>query len=149
MPKKSIIIILLALLISIPAYAQSFEAQLIEAAANGQTERVKALLEAGAYVDTREQKGRPPLRYAAVGGHAEIIRALLEAGADAYAEDNDGKTALMWAGSNKEIASLLRKGEDVQKITYEKLRQSKNYKLLLEATGKLVVMTASQEEYRD
>ncbi len=87
--------------------------------------------------------------YAAVGGHAEIIRALLEAGADAYAEDNDGKTALMWAGSNKEIASLLRKREDVQKITYEKLTQSKYYTLLLESTGKLVVMTVSQEEYRD
>ncbi len=60
MPKKSSIIILLALRISIPANSQSFDAQLIEAAANGQTERVKALLEAGAYVDTREQNGRPP-----------------------------------------------------------------------------------------
>ena len=54
------------------SHAHSFDAQLIEAAANGQTERVKVLLEAGAYVDTREQNGRTtPLMYAAVGGRAE------------------------------------------------------------------------------
>lgn len=43
------------LLISIPAYTPDVNSQLIEAAKNGQTERVKALLEAGTDVSLASQ----------------------------------------------------------------------------------------------
>ena len=48
MPARMIIAMLVVLLISIPACTQDVNSELIEAAQNGETEKVRELLEAGA-----------------------------------------------------------------------------------------------------
>ena len=79
---RMIILVMLALLIPIPAYAQDLGSQLLEAAKGGQTEKVKALLEAGADVEAKDNDGETVLMVAAVGGYTDVVRTLLEAGAD-------------------------------------------------------------------
>ncbi len=100
----------LALLIPISCSPNS---QLIEAARRGETEKVKALLDAEADVNAEggEYGGWTALKVAAGGGHTETVKVLLEAGADVDAKDNDGMTALMWATEkdHTEIVELLKK----------------------------------------
>lgn len=70
-------------------------------AAQGESEGVQALLEAGADVDRSNRdagKGLTPLTYAARGGHRVTAQLLLEAGADVNA-DRGGMTALKMATS--------------------------------------------------
>ncbi len=82
MPARMITAMFMALLISIPAYAQDIDLQLIEAAKKGDTVSIKALLEAGADVNAKDNDGLTALMWAAVRGHTETAQALLEAGAD-------------------------------------------------------------------
>lgn len=56
-------------------------AQLCEAAKNGNTEKLKALILAGADVTYFDGEGLNPLMHAAKLGHADAVTALLEAGA--------------------------------------------------------------------
>ena len=106
-----VIAMLMALLISIPAIAQDINSQLIEAAKKGDTVSIKALLEAGADVNTADVNGRTALIWAAQKGHTETSQALLEAGADVNAKGEDGYTALMYAANagHTEIVELLKK----------------------------------------
>jgi len=57
MTTRIIISALLVILISFPAFAQDVNSELIEAAENGQTERVKFLLAAGADANAEEEHG--------------------------------------------------------------------------------------------
>jgi len=84
---------LLIVLISVPAWTRDFNSELIEAAENGQTEKVKSLLAAGADVNAKDNDGMTALITAANEGHWETVRGLLDAGADANAEEEDGNTA--------------------------------------------------------
>ena len=86
MPAKMIIAMLVALLMPVPAFAQDVFSQLIEAARNGQTEKVQALLESGADVDGKNNSGWTALIYAALLGHTDVVRTLLDAGADVNAK---------------------------------------------------------------
>ncbi|MCH7804350.1 MAG: ankyrin repeat domain-containing protein [Acidobacteria bacterium] len=79
MPARMIIAMLLALLISTPAIAQDINSQLIEAAKNGDTVSIKALLDAGADVNAKNEDGLTALWWAA--GHTEIVELLKKAGA--------------------------------------------------------------------
>jgi ankyrin repeat protein len=54
---------------------------------------VTYLLDAGAHVDDRDDRGRTALMIAAEGGHAEIANLLLARGADPSLKDNAGKRA--------------------------------------------------------
>jgi ankyrin repeat protein len=54
---------------------------------------VAYLLEAGAHIDDRDDRGRTALMIAAEGGHAEIAGLLLARGADASLKDKAGKRA--------------------------------------------------------
>ena len=73
------------------------------ASANGNTEIVKLLIEAGADVTA---DGNYAIRWASRNGHEEIVKLLIEAGADVTAENN---YAIAWASRNghKEIVKLL------------------------------------------
>lgn len=63
----------------------------------GQTERVRALLEAGAGVEDASKHGGTALMLASLNGHAACVRAIVAAGADVDRVDEYGQTALMQA----------------------------------------------------
>jgi uncharacterized protein len=54
---------------------------------------VSYLLDAGAHIDDRDDRGRSALMIAAEGGHAEIASLLLARGADSALKDKTGKRA--------------------------------------------------------
>ena len=56
-------------------------------------EVVSYLLDAGAHIDDRDDRGRSALMIAAEGGHAEIVDLLLRRGADSSLKDKTGKRA--------------------------------------------------------
>ena len=58
------------------------ETTLLSAAARGETEQVRALLELGIDVDAGDERGVTPLMLAARGGYVETMQMLVEAGAD-------------------------------------------------------------------
>src|SRR5690348_15032777 len=69
-----------------------------EAAASGDIQQLRALLNAGG--DPNEQATEdhgPPLLEAAYHDHVEVARLLLDAGADLYAPDHGGETPLLMA----------------------------------------------------
>ncbi|RAP32726.1 hypothetical protein DID80_08525, partial [Candidatus Marinamargulisbacteria bacterium SCGC AAA071-K20] len=70
---------------------------LISAAFWGKTEAVRALVQAGANLESRDRWGSTALMLAALKGHTEAVRALVELGADIEATDEHGRTALMLA----------------------------------------------------
>ena len=119
MLSKTIIAMLLALLIPFTAYAQDVNSELIEAAKNGQTEKVQASLDAGADVNGKDRDGMTALMWAASGGHTDIVKALLDAGADPSLKDKGDSTASFWAMGRNEIVSLLKKpaAEESEKVS--------------------------------
>ncbi|EGR48787.1 uncharacterized protein TRIREDRAFT_78010 [Trichoderma reesei QM6a] len=83
------------------------------AASNGDTERVKKLLEGEAkpFVDVNlaDDDGTPALIYASCFGHEKVVEALIAAGANVNQQDRNQWTPFMWAMTNrhKGIAKLL------------------------------------------
>jgi ankyrin repeat protein len=67
---------------------------LITAAVFGKTEIARALIEAGADVNYKNNDGSTALITAAFFCRTEIVKILLENGADKNAKNNDGRTAL-------------------------------------------------------
>ena len=100
-----------ALLVPIPAYSQDLDSQLLETAEDGETEKVKALLESGADVNAKDLIGLAPLMLAAFHSHTETVAVLLEAGANLEAKDILGHTTLGLAesGGHTETVELLKK----------------------------------------
>jgi hypothetical protein len=87
------------------------------AVTNMHTDSVKALLEHGADVNTRNNDGCTALILAASSGEIEIVRALLSKGADVSARlTQTGKTALMLAKEKgySEIIQLLEEARTKQ-----------------------------------
>jgi ankyrin repeat protein len=82
---------------------------LIIATVFGQTEVLKALIQAGADMNTGNNEGSTPLIAAAVFDRIEAARTLIEAGADVNARNNEGSTALHSAAllCRTEIVKLL------------------------------------------
>src|ERR1051325_8999122 len=101
-----------------PATKNRFGASpLSEAAFAGNTELVKALLDAGA--DAKElatTDGETVLMTAARTGNVDVVRMLLDGGADVNAREHyKGQTALMWAAAERHTAVvklLLERGAD-------------------------------------
>ena len=87
------LIVLLALFIPLTAHAEDLNETLLNAAKEGQTETVQALIAKGADVNAKEKNGWTALIRAAKKGHIDIVKALLEAGADVNAKDKMGGTA--------------------------------------------------------
>ncbi|HYY96640.1 MAG TPA: ankyrin repeat domain-containing protein [Pyrinomonadaceae bacterium] len=78
---------------------RSLDARLLQAAADGDTAKVNALLAEGANVNYR-QGCRTPLLNAVIGNHADTVAALLKAGANEEARDCDGNTPALIAAQN-------------------------------------------------
>jgi len=69
---------------------------LMQAAKEGNVEKVKSLLAAGIPTDSRDTSGGTALMRASVEGRLEVVKLLLDKGADVNAKDNEGLTALRW-----------------------------------------------------
>ncbi len=89
---------------------------LMFAAQDGLTEAIKTLVQAGAMLETKNNKGNTPLLLAALNGHSEAVKALIQAGAKLDATDKDGFTPLMVAaynGHTETIKTLLQAGAKI------------------------------------
>jgi ankyrin repeat protein len=86
-----------------------YETPLMHAAGWPMESVVRALLEAGANIEARDNNDQTAILVASRWGHYAVIRALVEAGADIEAKDNSGRTALSWAASKgqQDIAEIL------------------------------------------
>ena len=101
---------------------------------DGDIDGVKALLAAGANVDSRGAFEGTPLNIASEEGHKEVVELLIANGANVNAINDYGRTPLDLAVLNKhaEIANLLRKhGGKIDKVAQEE--SAKEHDLLLEA----------------
>jgi len=79
--------------------------QLLRVAGGGA--RVDALINAGAKVDARDERGMTPLHHAATNGNDDAVQALLNAGAEVVFCDGDGRTALQLASQGSDAACSL------------------------------------------
>ena len=70
---------------------------LIEAAREGNVQRIEELLERDLDVDAQDGNGVTALMVASRYGHSGAVTGLLNHGADVNAQANNGWTALMWA----------------------------------------------------
>lgn len=71
----------------------------LDAAARGQSSRVLELLQLGAVVDDKNDKGETALMKAAANGHQGVVLLLLCAGANPGEADSQGKNTLMHAAA--------------------------------------------------
>ena len=104
-----------------PAVAAPDEG-LVEAVRSGDYAAARALVEAGAAVDTPQADGTTALHWAVRGGRADIASLLLRAGADANAANRYGVTPLSLActnGSAGIVGRLLDAGADPNLATPE------------------------------
>ena len=89
---------------------------LFDAAKQGDTASVEALLESGASVDERGPNKATPLIAAALAGNTKTAAALINAGADVMARNHSGFTPLhaaAFGGSVETARLLLANGADV------------------------------------
>lgn len=111
---RAILVLFLALL-ACPA-ADDLNQQLFSAAAKGNAEAIKALLDKGADVNAKSPYGVTALWLAARRGHTAAVKLLLERGADVNAKENvNGSTPLGWAtwkGYIEVVKLLLDKGAE-------------------------------------
>ncbi len=79
------------------------------AAGFAKPESIKALVQAGADPNIKDNRGETPLFYALISGDLPPIRALLDAGADPVAANNEGVTPLekAYRQGNLEAATLM------------------------------------------
>ena len=66
-----------------------------DACLDGDTERVRQLLDDGAPMDEKDEHGMTALMEASMHGHTEVVRLLLDKGAAVDEKNKDGGTALM------------------------------------------------------
>ncbi len=94
---------------------EGFATRLFDLARAGETETLRAYVEAGVPADLTNDKGDTLLMLAAYHGHAETVRALAALGADPGRANDRGQTPLAGAVFKKEpdvIRALLSAGAD-------------------------------------
>lgn len=117
-----------------PVRGQNLELVLLDAAAAGQTDLVKALLDGGANIEIKNNVGATALILAAAKGHSEVVKLLLDRGAAVNVKTATGITPLMaaaTAGNAEMVKLLLEKGADVS----ARDQQGRTAMNLAEATG--------------
>lgn len=85
-------------------------------ASESRIEVVRALLRAGANVNTRERDDWTPLHYAALRGHTEIVKTLIAADAGVGVKEKDGATPIYFVsaeGHAESVEALLAAGSEV------------------------------------
>ena len=97
---------MLFIMLLTPTAAAGEWTALHNAAAEGDAEHVKRLLNIGADVDAKLKDDRTPLHWAVSFGNAAVVKLLLEGGADVEARDKYGKTPHDLA-KNQNIIRLL------------------------------------------
>ena len=114
---------ILATLFVLAAFALQAQAgELHDAAGNGDTVKVRQLLEKGTDVNAKDDKQWTPLHLAASHGHYEIAKLLIEKGADVNTRGNGEMTPLHGAaywGHTAVAELLIEKGADVNARNYE------------------------------
>ena len=93
---------------------------LIQAASDGDLERVQTLLDQGANLNAQTLKGYTALMLAAAGNHGAIVQALAAKGADLNLQTDKGYTALMLAAAEGHAAiirGLLERRADAKRAT--------------------------------
>ncbi|MEU7074635.1 ankyrin repeat domain-containing protein [Streptomyces narbonensis] len=90
--------------------------RLLAAARRGDADEVRAALDAGARVESRDEELRSPLLLASLGSHVEAARVLVAAGADPDAQDRRHDSAWLVTGVTGNVAmmrALLPAGPDL------------------------------------
>ena len=90
------------------------------AAADGDLQAVRTMLDQGMSVEERDGTGRTPLILAAWEGHLEVVRFLLDRGADINGQYGPGITALhraVWLGRTDVVRLLLERGARCCEVT--------------------------------
>ena len=114
----SAILILLLSLCPHAAYGD-INAELLEAAKVGDTVKLKQLIDQGADVNAKTDKGTTALMWAAYQDHVEFVKVLIDSGVDVNEKTKDGWTALMDAaieGHAEMLKILIDAGADVNAI---------------------------------
>jgi uncharacterized protein len=125
----------LALLcLTLCAQAAGPDADLLDAARQGDLEKVKSLLAAGANIDAKNKYGITPLFYAAWSGHAAIVQLLIEKGANIEIVDTFYRMPALGAAINK--------NNDAAACALIKAGHSKSAEMLTPAArgGRMVVV---------
>jgi ankyrin repeat protein len=107
----------------IDSFSKTGFSALIIAAAHGNTDAVKALIKAGADVNSMNESNQvTALMYAAASGHIEVLKVLLENGVNLHAIHSNGGTALLEAstgGQPEAMQLLLEAGAKVNFIDFD------------------------------
>ncbi|WBF58268.1 ankyrin repeat domain-containing protein [Lysinibacillus sp. JK80] len=74
--------------------------QLILSAANGDTDKVLALLQKGININTTDQNGRTPVLAATYNNQVDTVKVLIQHGADINIRDNNLENVLLHAGAS-------------------------------------------------
>ncbi len=96
------------LLLSVWLFASDLP-PLIEAARDGNLQKVKELVKSGVYVDVESENAETALMYAAYNGHIQVVIFLVNHGADLNMRNFDCDTPLDWAiqGGHKKVIEYL------------------------------------------
>src|SRR5581483_5215598 len=117
----------------------------------GDSEKTAQLLAAGASLQERGPRGRPPLQYALMAGRTAMLQWLLSQGVEPDAADKDGKTALMLAAEIGDLScmrALLAAAASLDKVDAAGDRAI-NYARHLAAANLLVTCEADWGEVKE
>jgi hypothetical protein len=112
-------------------------------------EAARILMERGADIHARDDRGRTALNHAASCGSIDGVRILLDGGADPLQADNEGENALRWAYrmGYERILGLIRHRLDLTGVKVDNARIEEDVRRC-ELVGKLEEMAAREDRER-